>query len=131
MFDAQQTLNDPARRAAFVAGLTSCGTTKKEATRILNQRAKSQAADIEREKERRYAAFPELENRARETAARAARELEAAARALRHANALFFTLKGMVSADELSLVEIGEEQAGMYAERAQDEARYFAEGRDE
>ena len=61
-------------------------------------------------------------------AQRAAYELGAAARALRQANDLFFTLKSIVSADAMSLVEIGEELTGNYAQRAQDYAATIAEG---
>ena len=128
MFDAAQTLNDPAQLDAYIAGVVSSGVTKSAAMRALRKQADAQRLEIEREKERRHALFPELEQSAREAAARAAHELEAAARALRQANALFFTLKSMVACDELSLVEIGEELTSNYAERAQEYATTIAEG---
>jgi hypothetical protein len=127
MLDAAQILNDPARLAAYVAGVVSSGTAKKEAMLALRQRARAQAIEIESEKERRYALFPELEKSSRESAARAARELEEAARALSRVSSLFFLLRSHTSADELALVEVGEEWAAKYAERAANEANFFAE----
>ena len=124
---AAEILNDPARLEAYVASFVGIGATRERAINTLRQQAKEQAAEIEREKERRYAAFPELEKQAREAATRAAHELAAAARALRHCCALFHVLKNLVCAEEFDLAEIGEEQAAMYAERAQEQADHFAE----
>ncbi|MFP3706194.1 hypothetical protein SB783_19455 [Paraburkholderia sp. SIMBA_009] len=58
---------------------------------------------------------------------RAARELETAARALSRMSSLFFLLKAHACADHLALVEVAEECAARYAERAADEANHFAE----
>ncbi|CAG9194521.1 conserved hypothetical protein [Paraburkholderia tropica] len=134
MLDAAQTLNDPALFSAHIAGATSNGTSKKAATLALRRQAAAQETEAVREQERRVAQFPELEKSARKTAARAADELAAAARALRQANALFHVLEYIASAgdacgfDDLTLAEIGKELAGNYAERAQAEAVRFSEG---
>lgn len=57
---------------------------------------------------------------------RAANELAAAARALRHANSIFHLLVKAIADDELSLAEIGNEMTAMYAERAAAEADFFS-----
>lgn len=64
----------------------------------------------------------------KDLAKRAATELSAAARALRHANALFFILNDLLSGDELALVEIGAELTSSYGERATSEAEFFERG---
>ncbi|WP_321866644.1 hypothetical protein [Paraburkholderia tropica] len=125
MPNATQILNNPELLEAFVAGST---WSRDQVISTLKASAEKEAAEAESAKQCALAEYPDLLKRSREERDRAANALEDAARALRHANALFFTLKTMVSCDELSLVEIGEEQASAYAERMQDEARYFAEG---
>jgi hypothetical protein len=63
---------------------------------------------------------------------RAAKELCAAARALRHANALFDVLQGAIvdgeanQIDALSIAEIGSELTAAYGERACGEADHQA-----
>ena len=67
--------------------------------------------------------------------ARAARELEAAAQAMRNALALFETIayaegNGDVERiDTMTLARIGVEMIGQYAERAQSESEWFEEAR--
>ncbi|MBB2977663.1 hypothetical protein [Paraburkholderia tropica] len=134
MRNAAQTLNDPALFSAHIAGAASNGMSKKTATLALQRQAEAQDKEAAREQERRAAQYPELEKFARKTAARAADELAAAARALRQANALFHVLEYTASAgdacgfDDLTLAEIGKELAGNYAERAQAAADRFSEG---
>ncbi|MFP3798685.1 hypothetical protein [Paraburkholderia sp. SIMBA_027] len=124
MTSAAEILHNPELLEAFVAGST---WDRDNVIRTLTATAEKKAAEAESAKQRAYAEYPALLKRAREERDRARRELANAAKALRHCCTLFHTIKSLVCDEEFDLAEIGEDQAGFAAERAQDEADYFAE----